>query len=63
MVNRIRLPRKLLVALGVFLLLLSSCAQSGGLTLEAGDDGRKVTLGEGETLTVSLPGNPSTGYT
>ncbi|MEA3376320.1 MAG: protease inhibitor I42 family protein [Chloroflexota bacterium] len=57
MVNRARLQRKLI------LLLAFSCARSGGDTLHAGDDGSQVELVEGQTFTVSLEGNPTTGYT
>lgn len=63
MVNKTRVQRKLMVMLGVVLLLAFSCARSGGPTLRASDDGDEVELRKGQTLVVSLEGNPSTGYT
>jgi inhibitor of cysteine peptidase len=47
----------------VVLLLAFSCARSSGVTLRADDDGQQIELREGQTLTVSLEGNPTTGYT
>ena len=63
MVNKTRVQRKLIVMLGVVLLLAFSCARSGGPMLHASDDGGQVELQKGQTLAVSLEGNPTTGYT
>jgi inhibitor of cysteine peptidase len=63
MMNKSRVQRKLIVMLGVVLLLAFSCARSGGLTLHAGDDGEQVEFQKGRTFSVSLAGNPTTGYT
>ena len=63
MVNKSRVQRKLIVMFGVILLLAFSCARSGGLTLRAGDDGQEIELRKGQTMSVSLEGNPTTGYT
>lgn len=63
MVNRARVQRKLILMLGVVLLLAFSCARSNGLTLHASDDGGQVELEQGQIFSVSLEGNPTTGYT
>lgn len=63
MMNRVRSTVKLVLMLGLVSVLIIGCGRSGGLALRAGDDGRELALRQGETLTVSLPGNPSTGYT
>jgi len=63
MINKSRVQRKLIVMFGVVLLLAFSCARSGGLTLHASDDGDQVEFQKGQTFSVSLEGNPSTGYT
>jgi inhibitor of cysteine peptidase len=63
MVNKSRVQRKLIVMFGVVLLVAFSCARSGGPTLHASDDGEQIELQKGETLAVSLEGNPTTGYT
>ncbi len=63
MVNKSRLQRKLILMLGVILILAFSCARAGGRTLSARDDQEQVELQEGQTLSVSLEGNPTTGYT
>lgn len=62
MVNKARVQRKLVVMLGVVLLLAFSCARSNALTLRAGDDGEEIELREGREFTISLEGNPTTGY-
>lgn len=63
MVNKGWLQRKLIVMLGVILLMAFSCAQSDGHKLQASDDGGRVELDQGQIVSVSLEGNPSTGYT
>jgi len=40
----------------------SGCAAESALALEGKDDGRDVTLQKGQTLTIKLEGNPTTGY-
>jgi inhibitor of cysteine peptidase len=47
---------------GVFFLavLLAACSQTASVT-EA-DDGGSVSIGVGDELVISLPANPSTGY-
>lgn len=50
--------RVLVIAL---VLALAGCA-SGGTQLTEGDNGKTVRLKVGETFTIKLPGNPSTGY-
>jgi inhibitor of cysteine peptidase len=42
-------------------LALAGCG-SGGTQLTEADDGETVRLKVGETFTVALPGNPSTGF-
>ena len=63
MVDKSRLQRKLILMLGVILILAFSCARSGGRTISASDHQEQVELQEGQTLSVSLEGNPTTGYT
>lgn len=63
MVNKSRVQRKLILMLGVVILLAFSCARSGGLTLHASDNGEEIELQRGQTMSVSLEGNPTTGYT
>jgi inhibitor of cysteine peptidase len=41
---------------------ISGCAAQAALALEAEDNGREITLQKGQILTITLPGNPSTGY-
>ncbi len=40
----------------------SGCAAESVLALEAEDNGREITLQKGQTLTIKLEGNPTTGY-
>jgi inhibitor of cysteine peptidase len=47
----------------LLLAALSACGTSNEVKLEAGDDGSQVELKAGQTLVVSLEGNPTTGYT
>jgi inhibitor of cysteine peptidase len=41
---------------------ISGCAAQTALALEAEDNGSEITLQKGQILTITLPGNPSTGY-
>ena len=45
-------------------MFLSACGAPGGrsLTLAEGDSGKTIEMRTGETLTISLLGNPTTGY-
>jgi inhibitor of cysteine peptidase len=63
MVNRAGVLRKMMVMLLAILFLMFSCATSGGVALQASDNGSQVELRRGQNLVVSLEGNPSTGYT
>ena len=42
--------------------LLMACSPRGGVSLGAADNGRTIEMKTGETLKVSLEGNPTTGY-
>lgn len=48
--------------LAVMVTAISGCSAQAALALEAEDNGEEVTLGKGQVLVISLPGNPSTGY-
>ncbi|MFW6136221.1 MAG: protease inhibitor I42 family protein [Chloroflexota bacterium] len=63
MVNEARLQRKLIVMFGVIPILAFSCVRSGAVTLHARDDGSQVELAEGQSLVISLEGNPTAGCT
>jgi inhibitor of cysteine peptidase len=41
---------------------MSGCSTQTNPTLEGKDDGREITLQKGQTLTIKLEGNPTTGY-
>jgi inhibitor of cysteine peptidase len=41
---------------------ICGCSAQSALALEGADDGREVTLQKGQTLTIKLEGNPTTGY-
>lgn len=49
--------------MAVILTAISGCAAQTALALEAEDNGKEISLQKGQTLVVTLPGNPSTGYT
>jgi inhibitor of cysteine peptidase len=63
MVDKARVQRKLMVMLLAVLFLAFSCATRGGVTLHASDDGSQVELRRGQSMAISLEGNPTTGYT
>jgi len=52
----------LVIALAAIVLSTTGCS-SGGSALTAKDNGTAVTVKTGDTFTVKLEGNPSTGYT
>lgn len=52
-----------LLLMAVVLTAISGCAAQTALALEAKDDGNQITLQKGQTLTVKLEANPTTGYT
>ncbi len=52
-----------IVIFGLLLTTLSACSPANEVKLDAGDDGSQVELNAGQTLVVSLEGNPTTGYT
>jgi inhibitor of cysteine peptidase len=52
-----------LLLVAVVLAAVSGCAAKSALALEAKDNGRQIELEKGQTLAISLEGNPSTGYT
>jgi inhibitor of cysteine peptidase len=41
---------------------IGGCAAQTALALEADDNGTEITLQKGQVLVITLPGNPSTGY-
>jgi len=47
---------------GFFLLLLPGIALANRLEVGEGEAGKDLVLGRGDVLTVSLPANPTTGY-
>ena len=47
---------------GFFLLLLPGIALANRLEVGEGESGKDLVLGRGDVLTVSLPANPTTGY-
>jgi len=44
------------------ILLFAGCSSAGEVQLDETDDGGQVSLDAGQTLVVSLPSNPTTGY-
>jgi inhibitor of cysteine peptidase len=48
--------------MAVILTAIGGCAAQTALALEAEDNGTEITLQEGQVLVITLPGNPSTGY-
>jgi inhibitor of cysteine peptidase len=50
-----------IVLLGFAAVLLTGC--SAAHTLDIGDDGTRLSLAEGDKVTVTLEGNATTGYT
>jgi inhibitor of cysteine peptidase len=54
--------RMLIVLITLSTLLFASCRANSGVELDASGTGGKATLKPGQTLTVKLNSNPSTGY-
>ena len=54
---------RITVIFGLLLTALSACGETNEVNLDAGDDGSQVEINAGQTLVVSLEGNPTTGYT
>jgi len=54
---------RIVLIFGLLLTSLSACGASTEVKLDAGDDGSQVELNAGQTLVVSLEGNPTTGFT
>ena len=54
---------RIIVMFGLLLTALSACGADNEVKLAAGDDGSQVELNAGQTLVVSLEGNPTTGFT
>jgi len=54
---------RIILMFGLLLTALSACGASNEVKLDVGDDGSQVELNAGQTLVVSLEGNPTTGYT
>jgi inhibitor of cysteine peptidase len=48
---------------GMVVILCSACnSPLQEMALSSRDNGRQIQIGQGQTLAISLPGNPSTGY-
>jgi inhibitor of cysteine peptidase len=54
---------RIILMFGLLMTALSACGSTNEVKLDAGDDGSQVELNAGQTLVVSLEGNPTTGYT
>jgi inhibitor of cysteine peptidase len=54
---------RIVLIFGLLLTALSACGASTEVKLDAGDAGSQVELNAGQTLVVSLEGNPTTGFT
>jgi inhibitor of cysteine peptidase len=50
------------VALFCLILLWTGCGAPEAVTLGKDDNGRQVELAKGQNLTITLEGNPTTGY-
>ena len=48
--------------MAVIVTAIIGCSAQLALALEAADSGREITLQKGQVLVITLPGNPSTGY-
>ena len=54
---------RIVLMFGLLLTALNACGATNEVKLDASDDGNQVELDAGQTLVVSLAGNPTTGYT
>ena len=52
-----------IVLFGLLLTALTACGSAKEVNLDADDNGNQVELKTGQTLVISLEGNPTTGYT
>ena len=52
-----------LIVAALVMAAISGCSGQTALALEAKDNGNQITLQKGQTLTVELEANPTTGYT
>jgi inhibitor of cysteine peptidase len=52
-----------ILLMAIALTFFSACAAPTTLALGADDNGNEITLHRGQMLTITLEGNPSTGYT
>ena len=52
-----------LIVAALVMAAISGCSAQTALALEAKDNGNQITLQKGQTLTVKLEANPTTGYT
>lgn len=60
--NRIVLPGLILAALAVMLLTAACTSTPSEMTVTEANNGQAVQVNSGQTLTVNLEANPSTGY-
>ena len=63
--RKLALNASILVAVlaGTVMAAVSGCSARPTLVLGAKDEGSQIELQKGQTLTVNLEGNPTTGYT
>ena len=54
---------KVLILISLLLAALTACGSAKEVNLDADDNGSQVELKTGQTLVISLEGNPTTGYT
>ena len=52
-----------LLLMAVLLTAISGCASQAALALEAKDNGNQIDVQKGQTITIKLEANPTTGYT
>jgi inhibitor of cysteine peptidase len=52
-----------LIVAALVMAAISGCSAQTAMALEAKDNGNQITVQKGQTLTVKLEANPSTGYT
>jgi len=52
-----------LLLMAIALTAISGCAAQAALALEAKDNGNQIDVQKGQTITIKLEANPTTGYT
>ena len=52
-----------LLLMAIVLTAINGCAAHSALALTAEDNGTQINIEEGQTITIMLEGNPTTGYT